>query len=83
MPLSLFGYDKKRELIMSNAVADPTTPKEIEAFLKAKVESGEAGTGLYDVGLHYVVVRRSNDVGEPIYFDWFEHPIQISDLLKD
>lgn len=55
----------------------------IEAVLKAKVEAGEAKTGLYEIGLYYVVVRRSNDFGEPIYFDWFENAIPFSDFLNN
>jgi hypothetical protein len=68
---------------MNNAVAEPTAREEIEAVIKAKIQSGGAKTGLYFTGLSYVVVRRSNDFGEPIYFDWFEHPISFSDLLNN
>lgn len=68
---------------MSNTTTEPTTREEIEAVLKAKIESGEAEAGLYNTGIYFVVARRSNDFGEPIYFEWFDSPLQFSDLLND
>lgn len=66
---------------MSNAVAEPTTREEIEAILRAKVESGEAETGLYDTGTFYVVV--TDNAGEGVAFQWFNSPMQLSDVLNN
>lgn len=66
---------------MSNLVAEPTTREEIESIIKAKIQAGEAETGLYDVGLSYVVV--DDVIGEGIVFQWFDHMMPLSDLLID
>lgn len=60
------------------AMAEPTTREEIEAVLKAKIEAGEAETGLYDTGLRFVVVDRVN--GE-FTFEWFERGMLLNDIL--
>ena len=65
---------------MSNTVAEPTTREEIEAVLRAKVESGEAEAGLYDTGTFYVVV--TENTGEGIAFQWFDSPMQLSDVVN-
>jgi len=66
---------------VSHTVTDPTTREEIEAVIKAKIESGDAEPGLYDVGISYVVV---NDIfGCGITFQWFGNVISFSDLLND
>lgn len=51
----------------------------IEALLKSKIEAGDASTGLYDIGLSYVVV---DDVGGKITFQWFRHMENFQDLLN-
>ena len=66
---------------MSNTVAEPTTREEIEAVLRAKVESGEAETGLYDTGTFYVVV--TDNGGDGVAFQWFDSPMQLSDVLDN
>ncbi len=60
-------------------LSDPSTQEDIEAILKAKVEMGEAETGLYDTGLCYVVVDRVDD---KVTFQWFGHAMNISDALN-
>ena len=66
------------------AVDDPTRRDEIEAFLKAKVEAYDAETGLYDVGLSYVVVDRvSEGEKEVVTFEWFNYMMEFSDVLNE
>lgn len=65
---------------MSNAATEPTTREEIESVLKDKIESGEAETGLYDTGTFYVVV--TDNVGEGVTFQWFDSPMQLSDVVN-
>ena len=52
--------------------------EELEALLKAKIEAGEAETGLYNTGLQYVVV---DIVGEEITFQWFSNMMTVDDLV--
>lgn len=60
-------------------IVETTTREEIEAVLKAKIEADEAETGLYDIGLQFVVVDRVN--GE-FTFEWFECAISLNDVLR-
>lgn len=64
---------------MSEVKVDPTTRDDIEAVIKAKIEAGDAETGLYDIGLSYVVVDFVD--GEGMTFQWFEHAVPFNDLL--
>lgn len=59
--------------------ANPSPREEIEAAITAKIESGEAETGLYNVGLSYVAVGE-DALGE-ITFQWFDHMIPIVDVI--
>lgn len=59
---------------------EPQTREEIEAFLRAKLESGEAETGLYDLGLSFVVVDRVGP-DQAITFQWFDQAMHFNDLL--
>jgi hypothetical protein len=64
---------------------DPTDQRDIEFLLKAKIETGDAETGLYDLGMGYVVVDRV-DVGNglsELTFQWFYNAIPFRDLLND
>lgn len=63
---------------MNTTVAEPTTREEIEAVIKAKLEAGEAETGLYDTGLWFVVVDRVNN---EVTFQWFESAMSLNDVL--
>ncbi len=63
------------------SAAEPQTQEEIEAFLRTKVEADEAETGLYDLGLSYVVVDRVGPKNE-VTFQWFEKAIRFNDLLQ-
>ena len=58
--------------------SDPQTREEVEAFLRAKMASGEVATGLYDLGLGYVAVDL---VGPEVRVRWFEEAINFNDLL--
>lgn len=60
---------------------EPQTQEEIEVFLRAKLEADEAETGLYDLGLSYVVVDRVGPENE-LTFQWFEKAIRFNDLLQ-
>ncbi len=56
--------------------------EEIEALIKAKIEAGEAETGLYDAGLQYVVVDRISDgKGDRLTFQWFSNMLTVDDLV--
>jgi hypothetical protein len=63
------------------STAEPQTQEEIEAFLRKKLEADEADTGLYDLGLTYVVVDRIGQDNN-MTFTWFEKAIPFSDLLQ-
>jgi hypothetical protein len=67
-------------LNLSESQTEPSTREEIEAFLEPKIKAGEADTGLYDVGLSYVVV---DVVGGKVTFEWFSHAMPFNDLLND
>jgi len=58
-------------------ISDPTTTDEIEAFLRAVIEAGEAETGLYDTGIAHVVVDR---VDGQFTFQWFHERNQLSEI---
>ena len=58
--------------------SDPQTREEVEAFLRAKLASGEVTTGLYDLGLGYVAVDL---VGPDVIFRWFKEAFNFNDLL--
>lgn len=60
-------------------ISDPTSTEEIEAFLRAMIEAGEAETGLYDTGLAHVAVDR---VDEQFTFQWFHESRQLSELVE-
>lgn len=60
-------------------ISDPSTVEEIEAFLKAMIEAGEAETGLYNTGLAHVVVDR---VDGEFTFEWFHDVRQLADLTE-
>ena len=63
---------------------DPSERGDIEFLLRAKIEAGEAETGLYDIGLSYLVVDRVDTAqGEVITFQWFDHMMPFSDVLND
>lgn len=59
---------------------EPQTQEEIEAFLRARLESGEAETGLYNLGLSFVVVDRVGH-DQAITFQWFDQAMHFNDLL--
>lgn len=61
-----------------DVIVDPSEHADIEFLLKAKIEAGEAETGLYDLGTSYVVVDR---VGSEVTFQWFSHMLQFNDVL--
>ncbi|RGE40952.1 hypothetical protein DZC30_19585 [Comamonas testosteroni] len=60
--------------------AEPQTQEEIEAFLRTKIETDEAETGLYDLGLSFVVVDRVGP-NDDLVFQWFDKAIHFNDLL--
>lgn len=64
---------------MSLNLEDPSTREEMEAVLKAKIEAGEAETGLYETGLAYVVV---DFVDDEVTFEWFGGTLLFADLLS-
>lgn len=66
--------EKKFELLN-----DPTTREDIEALLRAKVDAGEAETGLFSTGLAYVVVDCVDDV---VTFQWFSYAMPFSDVIR-
>jgi len=55
--------------------------EEIETLIKAKIEAGEASTGLYDTGLQYVVVDTAGK-GDQMTFTWFDHLRTVDDLIS-
>jgi hypothetical protein len=57
---------------------EPTTREEIEAFLKAKYEAGEAETGLFSTGPAYVVMDRVDDA---FTFEWFDAAYPLDALI--
>lgn len=59
---------------------EPQTQEEVEAFLRTKLESGEAETGLYNLGLSFVVVDRVGP-DQAITFQWFDQAMHFNDLL--
>lgn len=62
------------------STAEPQTQEEIEAFLRAKLATGEAETGLYDLGLSYVVVDRVG-ADDEVTFQWFDRAMRFNELL--
>lgn len=66
---------------MTMSTVEPQTQEEIEAFLREKLASGEAETGLYDLGLSFVVVDRVGPDQE-VTFQWFGHALRFNDLLS-
>ena len=48
--------------------------EQVEALLRAKYESGEVETGLFDAGVQYVVMDAVDDAegGTRLTFTWFE-----------
>jgi hypothetical protein len=55
---------------------------EIEALITAKIETGDAGTGLYDTGLQYVVVDYADiGKGNGLTFKWFDTLRTVDDLI--
>ena len=62
------------------SAAEPQTREEVEAFLRSQLDSGEAESGLYDLGLGYVVVDRVGPSNK-IEFQWFDEAINFNDLL--
>ncbi len=59
---------------------DPQTREEVEAFLADKLASGDAETGLYDLGLGYVAVGRDGPNNE-VTFRWFDGAVDFRALL--
>lgn len=57
---------------------EPQTREEVEAFLRTKLDSGDAETGLYNLGLGYVVVDR---VDGKVTYQWFDEATKFNDLL--
>lgn len=63
---------------------DPSERDDIEFLLRAKIEADEAETGLYDLGVSYVVADRVlTDGKDVVTFQWFEHMMPFNDLLND
>lgn len=62
------------------SAVEPQTRDEVEAFLRAKLDSDDAETGLYDLGLGYVVVDRLGPDNK-MTFQWFDEAINFNDLL--
>lgn len=60
--------------------ADPQKQEEIEAFFREKLAAGEAETGLYDLGLSFVVVDRVGP-DQKVTFQWFGEALRFNDLL--
>ena len=61
---------------------DPQTQSEIEAALRVLVETDRAETGLYDMGLSYVVVDRVGPDNQ-ILFTWFDQVLSFDQVLHD
>ena len=61
---------------------DPQTQSEIEAALRLLVETDRAETGLYDMGLSYVVVDRVGPDNQ-ILFTWFDQVLSFDQVLHD
>lgn len=61
--------------------ADPKTREEVEAVLRDKLASDEADTGLYDLGLGYVVVDRVGHENA-VTFQWFDGAMDFNELLR-
>lgn len=58
------------------------TRDEVEAVLKAKIETGDADTGLYDTGTQYVVVDIVNEGnGDQMTFCWFDTLHTVDDVM--
>lgn len=62
------------------SAVEPQTREEVEAFLRAKLDSGAAETGLYDLGLGHVVVDRVGPENKAT-FQWFDEVINFNELL--
>lgn len=77
--LEKFHKGRDAQSTGSAAATEPSTREEIESVLKARIEADAAETGLYDTGLWFVVVDRVN--GE-FTFQWFDSPMQLSDVLR-
>jgi hypothetical protein len=54
------------------------TREDMEALIRSKVDADEAETGLYNIGLAYVVVDR---VDGKVTFQWFGEAMPFTDLL--
>ncbi|KGG86186.1 hypothetical protein P245_20935 [Comamonas thiooxydans] len=60
---------------------EPQTREEVESYLRAKLDADEAETGLYNIGLGFVVVDRVGHDNK-ITFQWFDEAIRFDDLLR-
>lgn len=80
---AMIGYDRNGEDGLVSVAKltehfdlldDPSERDDIEFLLRAKIEAGEAETGLYDLGVSYVVADRVIAEGkEMVTFQWFGH----------
>ena len=61
---------------------EPQTREEVEAYLREKLNADEIQTGLYDLGLGFVVVDRVGHDNE-ITFQWFDEAISFDELLQN
>jgi hypothetical protein len=63
---------------------DPSERNDIEFLVKVKIEAGEAETGLYDIGLSYLVVDRvDTEQGEAFTFQWFDSMMPFRNLQNN
>lgn len=64
------------------SLTEPQTREEVEAYLRAKLDADEAETGLYDLGLGFVVVDRIGHDNE-VTFHWFDEAMSFDELLQN
>lgn len=64
------------------SLTEPQTREEVEAYLRAKLDADTAETGLYDVGLGFVVVDRIGHDNE-VTFHWFDRAMSFDELLQN
>lgn len=62
---------------------DPISRDDIEFLLKTKIEAEEAEIGLYYTGISHVLASRvMTGQGEVIAFQWFDHAMQLGDVVN-
>lgn len=65
---------------MAEPKHEPQTREEIEAYFRYLLACDEADTGLYNLGIGYVVVDRIGPESE-ITFQWFDEALNFDSLI--